>query len=88
MKVNKKHFIVDPWHARDLGVCVGYFHKYAATGGYPHALYATESGADYYCNITKSENNLIQGDVKYKVMGVIFSGKFYSDQLEYKTGGE
>lgn len=85
MKVNKKHYIVDPFHARALGVCVGYFHKYAATGGYPQVLYATESGAEYYCNITKLENNVIQGEVKYKVMGVVFSGKFYSDQLEYKT---
>jgi hypothetical protein len=88
MKVNKKHYIVDPFHARDLGICVGYFHKYAAAGGYPQVLYATEQGEDYYCNITKLENNVIQGEVKYKVMGVVFSGKFYSDQLEYKTGGE
>jgi hypothetical protein len=88
MKVNKKHYIVDPFHARDLGVSVGYFHKYAASGGYPQVLYATESGEDYFCTITKLENNVIQGEVKYKVMGVVFSGKFYSDQLQYKTGGQ
>jgi hypothetical protein len=84
MKVNKKHYIVNPFQARDLGVCVGYFHKYA-TGGYPQVLYATEQGEDYYCIITKLENTVIQGEVKYKVNGVVFSGKFYSDQLEYKT---
>lgn len=85
IKVNKKHYIVDPFHARDLGICVGYFHKYAATGGYPQVLYATEQGEDYYCTITKLENNIIQGEVKYKVQGVVFSGIFYSDKLEYKT---
>lgn len=85
MKVSKKHYIIDPFYARDLGVCVGYFHKYSASGGYPQVLYASTSGEDYYCTITKLENNIIQGDVKYKVNDVVFSGKFYSNQLEYKT---
>lgn len=88
IKLNKKHYIVDPFHARDLGVCVGYFHKYAASGGYPQVLYATEQGEDYHCTITKLENNIIQGEVKYKVQGVVFSGIFYSDKLTYKTYGE
>lgn len=86
MKLNKKHYIVDPFQARNLGVCVGYFHKYAASGGYPQVLYATEQAEEYCCTITKLEGNVIQGEVKYKVQGVVFSGKFYSDKLEYKTG--
>ncbi|MBL7903900.1 MAG: hypothetical protein JNL22_02655 [Bacteroidales bacterium] len=86
LKLNKKHYIVDPFHARDLGVSVGYFHKYAATGGYPQVLYATEQAEDYFCTITKLDGNVIQGEVRYKVLGVVFSGLFYSDKLTYKTG--
>lgn len=86
LKLNKKHYIVDPFHARDLGVSVGYFHKYAPTGGYPQVLYATEQAENFHCTITKLEDNVIQGEISYKVLGVVFHGLFYSDKLTYKTG--
>lgn len=85
LKVNKKHYIVHPFHAMDLGVTIGYFHRYTSAGSFPQFSYATETGEDYYCTITELEGNVIRGEVKYKVDNVIFSGKFYSDKLEYKT---
>jgi hypothetical protein len=86
MKVNTKHYMVDPFSpGSSLGVCTGYIHKYASGGGISQMLYATVSDEDNYCMITKLDNNIIQGEVKYKVHGITFSGKFYSDKLEYKT---
>lgn len=84
MKVNKKHYVIDPFHARNLGICTGYFHKYTSVNSFPQTLYASASSEDYYCIITKLEDKVIQGEVKYMVNNVLFSGKFYSDKLVYK----